>query len=66
MNTVSILMQCVDQAEQLKSRIRNNSNVSDRCLGGTMKPTYEKIRAHQLDMVQKILRKIQLYSKLKH
>ena len=55
---ISNFGRCTDQVKLLKIRIKDNSCVSDRCLGGDMKPVFEKVRNRQLELVQKILQKM--------
>ena len=58
MVTELVLEQCVIQAMQLKNRIKDHCKVPYKCLGGEMKPMYEKVREHQTELADKVLRKL--------
>ena len=58
MVTELIFEQCVAQAVQLKNRISDHRTAPKKCLGGEMRPMYEKVRTHQMELADKILRKL--------
>lgn len=59
MITKIILERCETQAVQIKSKILDRCVVPPNCLGGEMKPLYEKVCLHQIELVNAILQKLQ-------
>lgn len=54
-----ILARCIEQAEQLKRQIQNDCDVPPNCLGGKMLSAYQKVREHQMAIIQKICCQLQ-------